>query len=63
MKIIVKVFQNCPCIAIIAVLSVVFTLTVTPLSQGAEIDQSKWTELKHAANLPNTQTPEIRRAW
>ena len=56
MKIIVKVFRNCPCIVIIAILSVVLTLTVTPFSQCAEIDQSKWTELKRAVNLPNNQT-------
>lgn len=56
MKIIVKVFRIFPCIAIIAILPVILTLTVTPLSQGAEIDQSKWTELKRAVNLPNNQT-------
>ena len=31
MKIIVDIFRNCPCIAIIAILSVVLTLTVAPI--------------------------------
>ena len=56
MNTIIEVFRNCPSIAIIAILSVVSMLTVTPLSQGAEIDQSKWTELKRTVNLPNNLT-------
>jgi pimeloyl-ACP methyl ester carboxylesterase len=55
MKIIINMCKNCRCIAIISILSVVLTLTVTPVSQGAEIDQAKWTELKRTVDLPNVQ--------
>ena len=55
MKTIINTGKICQCIAIIAIFSVVLTLAGAPVSQGAEIDQSKWTDLKRTVNLPNTQ--------
>ena len=55
MRIIIKMFQNCQCIAIISLLSLAVTFTCIPVSQGAEINQSKWAGFKHKVNLPNSQ--------
>lgn len=55
MRILIKMFQNCQCIAVISLLSLAGTFAGIPVSQGAEIDPSKWTGLKHEINLPNSQ--------